>query len=138
MLRTRPAKNGGKARAFKFNMKKFLVLELFNRTKQLCSRDLIRALNVSQINASWTLLHYWRNGYLSRTRHYTGKTGHPPFIYSRTPKGYLRYTQYKSQLERGYPLNLHKYRPVDISDLEGSDLFNVKDDQEEHEDEPND
>jgi hypothetical protein len=138
MLRMRSVKPGSRTRAFKFNMKKFLVLELFNRTKRLCSKDLIRALNISQINASWTLLHYWRNGYLSRAHYYTGKAGRPPFIYSRTPKGYLRYTQYKNQLERGYPLNLHKYRPVDISDIEASDLFNVKDDREGPEDEPQD
>ena len=98
------------------------MLQLFNESRLLDSDDIARALEMSRTSAASALLRYWKWSYLARSPNHTGERGRPPFVYSRTPKGYLRYNQYKMQLERGWPLNLHRYKPIEISDLESCNL----------------
>ena len=97
-------------RGFPFNVRKLLVLELFNGGKLLSSGEVARKLQMQRYSAASALLRYWRLGYLCRKARYTGKPGHPPFLYSRTEKGDERYHEYKLRFEHGIPLNLHRYK----------------------------
>lgn len=106
-----------------YNERKLEILEIIKRDGEKSIKKLAKELKISYPLAKRLLQHYENMELVKivrRMQYYNPETrkafpGRPFNIYGLTDKGLLRLEQYSINRQRGYPLNLKKYPPMQES-----------------------